>query len=283
MPVYNGDQYIESSLNSLLKQSFGDFELIISDNASTDKTEDICEAICQIDPRVKYIRQPQTVSAFENFNFVLNTAQTDYFQWAACDDLWDIDWLKSCFDDIKKSDKEIFAFGLLQFINAQGNKIAHAGNDFAYPLHSKNPLIRCNGYYLMPESFGKANLIYSLMPTKTVKAIVSSFTESDHPFADVVLVTRIVEALSLQQNNKSHFYKRVHPNNAGGRLFSGMLSRYRWFYVIKVLFIMLPVQTITAVTNRTTKALMVVLWPIKVMLAVCGIIYSRTLIGSNLR
>jgi glycosyltransferase involved in cell wall biosynthesis len=277
MPVYNGDQYIESSLNSLLRQSCGDFELIISDNASTDKTKDICEAICQIDRRVKYIRQPLTISAFENFRFVLNTAQAEYFMWAACDDLWDDEWLKSCYKNIKIFKKQTFTFGCLQFINSEGKKIAHAGNAFAYPLHSKNPLIRFIFYYLIPESFGKANLIYSLMPTSSVKTIVSSFTACDHPFADVILVARIVETLSLKQNDKSHFYKRVHPNNAGGTLFSGMPSRYRCFHVFKVLCITLPFQMIKGVTDHTAKFLMVLLWPIKIMISVCGIIYSRSL------
>ncbi len=88
MPVYNGATTIAAALDSLLAQSFADFDLIISDNGSTDETQAICETYAARDPRVRYVRQPQNLGPQMNFRFVLFEAKTPYFMWAAADDLW---------------------------------------------------------------------------------------------------------------------------------------------------------------------------------------------------
>ena len=89
MPVFNGEEYIRGALDSLLAQSFGNFELIISDNASTDKTGKICQEYAALDKRIRYIRQRENVGAIQNFRIVLEQAQGEFFMWAAHDDRWD--------------------------------------------------------------------------------------------------------------------------------------------------------------------------------------------------
>ena len=71
LPVYNGEKYIAESLDALLGQSYTDFELIISDNASTDSTGDICRQYEKQDSRVRYVRQPQNIGLAPNHNFVV--------------------------------------------------------------------------------------------------------------------------------------------------------------------------------------------------------------------
>lgn len=88
MPVYNGAQYIREALDSLLAQTFTDFELVISDNASSDATQVICEEFARRDSRIRYVRQSENKGAAANFRFVLDCAQADLFMWAAYDDLW---------------------------------------------------------------------------------------------------------------------------------------------------------------------------------------------------
>ena len=87
MPVYNGELFIREALNSLLNQTFTDFELVISDNASTDGTEMICQEYADKDKRIRYVRQVQNRGATANFQFVLDAAVGKYFMWAAADDL----------------------------------------------------------------------------------------------------------------------------------------------------------------------------------------------------
>jgi glycosyltransferase involved in cell wall biosynthesis len=86
MPVYNGARYIREALDSLLAQSFRDFELIISDNASTDGTEVICQDYAARDSRIRYIRQQENCGAAANFEIVLREARREFFMWAAADD-----------------------------------------------------------------------------------------------------------------------------------------------------------------------------------------------------
>jgi glycosyltransferase involved in cell wall biosynthesis len=86
MPVYNGEKYIRDALEALLAQTFTDFELIISDNASNDNTGSICREYATRDARIRYVRQPANKGAFANFQFVLHEAVGEYFMWNAADD-----------------------------------------------------------------------------------------------------------------------------------------------------------------------------------------------------
>jgi glycosyltransferase involved in cell wall biosynthesis len=88
-PVYNGGTDLTRAVDSLLAQTYTDFELIISDNASTDQTEEVCRRYAELDPRIRYVRQPRNLGAGQNFAYVLQEARAPLFQWAAADDRWD--------------------------------------------------------------------------------------------------------------------------------------------------------------------------------------------------
>jgi hypothetical protein len=83
LPVYNGEKYLTESLDALLGQSFEDFELIISDNASTDDTARICKRYMKQDCRIRYIRQQRNIGAAPNHNFVVGQAAGELFKWAS--------------------------------------------------------------------------------------------------------------------------------------------------------------------------------------------------------
>src|SRR5438093_434199 len=87
MPVYNGGEALRRVLESIAGQTYKNFNLVISDNASTDETENICRELSNSDKRVIYIRQPKNIGAEANFDFVLAKADTEYFMWAAADDV----------------------------------------------------------------------------------------------------------------------------------------------------------------------------------------------------
>ena len=88
LPVYNGATYIRTSLDSLLEQTFGDFELIVCDNDSTDDTEKICREYALRDTRIRYVRNPVNLGGPRNFNRVFELAVADYFKWSTADDFW---------------------------------------------------------------------------------------------------------------------------------------------------------------------------------------------------
>ena len=93
LPVYNGAETIENAINSVLEQTFKDFELIISDNASDDETARICKKFLLKDSRIKYIRQPNNIGGEENFEFVMKEAKGKYFKWIGHDDWISPDFL----------------------------------------------------------------------------------------------------------------------------------------------------------------------------------------------
>lgn len=103
MPVYNGEQFLRGALDALLGQTFYDFELIISDNASTDGTENICrEYACQY-RQISYTRQGVNLGACANFKFVLDQARGEYFMWAACDDTFSKDFVALNFNFLSEN------------------------------------------------------------------------------------------------------------------------------------------------------------------------------------
>lgn len=93
MPVYNAEQYLPATIGAILAQDFGDFELIISDNASTDRSAEICEGFARQDSRIRFVRQPSNRGATVNFRFVLDQARAPLFMWAAADDVRSPDFL----------------------------------------------------------------------------------------------------------------------------------------------------------------------------------------------
>ena len=95
MPVYNTDEkFLHTALDCLLKQSYSNFELIISDDCSTDSTSRICCEYAKKDSRINYIRQEKNMGALPNFNFVLEQAKSKYFMWAEVDDKWKPDFIE---------------------------------------------------------------------------------------------------------------------------------------------------------------------------------------------
>ncbi len=85
--VFNGQETLRPTIDSLLGQSFTDFELVISDNASTDDTESICREYAERDHRIRYVRQAKNMGASANVKFVFDAARGEFFTWAACDDI----------------------------------------------------------------------------------------------------------------------------------------------------------------------------------------------------
>lgn len=96
MPVYNGEKHIGETIQSILEQSFDDFSLFISDNASTDSTESICRSFAQKDSRIEYFRQTKNLGMAPNFNYVFRPNGAVYFKWAAHDDILKPGYLERC-------------------------------------------------------------------------------------------------------------------------------------------------------------------------------------------
>jgi glycosyltransferase involved in cell wall biosynthesis len=107
MPVYNGDIFLNQALESLSKQTFTDYEILISDNASIDKTADIIKKWQLKNPKIKYYRQEKNIGALKNFNWLLNNSKSKWFMFAAYDDLWSANYLSELYKKIKENNENI--------------------------------------------------------------------------------------------------------------------------------------------------------------------------------
>lgn len=203
VPVYNGEQYLAATLESLLAQTYGDFELIISDNASTDHTEDICRYYVERDRRIFYFRNPKNLGAPANFRRVFELASGRYFRWASCDDLFAAESLRRCVDTLDSDPTVVLAYPKTTLIDAEGRKI----DTYEDGLHLVSP-IASERFIQVCERLKLINVLYGL-----ARANVMRKTQLEHPFpgGDGVLVAELSLYGRFWEIPEFLFYRRLHP------------------------------------------------------------------------
>lgn len=122
--VFNGEVFIAEAIESILDQTFADFELIVSDNASTDRTGEICQAYAARDRRVAYFRNERNMGAAANCNRVLALARGRYFKWAAHDDLCAPTYLARCVEVLERDPSAVLCHTQTRYLNADGTLAA---------------------------------------------------------------------------------------------------------------------------------------------------------------
>lgn len=121
MPVYNGEKYLREALDSLLAQTFDDFELIISDNSSTDGTADICMVYASRDKRIKYHRQPENRGVIANAEFVIKSAVGKYFMLVGDDDVYDKEYIRELINVLETDNRVGLVFSRFGYIYSDGS------------------------------------------------------------------------------------------------------------------------------------------------------------------
>src|SRR5439155_18526924 len=116
MPLYNEERYLEQALQSLLSQSYKNFEVIISDNASTDRTRDICLAYAARDPRVRYSRMNTNVGSILNFNRVFQLSSAPYFFWASGHDTRHETFIARCVEVLEQDASVVLSYTLARWL-----------------------------------------------------------------------------------------------------------------------------------------------------------------------
>jgi glycosyltransferase involved in cell wall biosynthesis len=120
VPVYNEERFLDASLTSLRQQDYPNLEILIADNASTDRTLEICERHAAADPRIRIARSAENRGAIANFQRALDLAQGPYFMWAAGHDLWTPNLVSECVALLQANDSACIAFGSSRWIGAEG-------------------------------------------------------------------------------------------------------------------------------------------------------------------
>jgi glycosyltransferase involved in cell wall biosynthesis len=120
LPVYNSKRYLACSLDSLLSQTYGDYRLIISDNASTDGTSDICQDYASRDKRITYHRNSVNIGASPNFNRVFALSDSPYFKWATADDYWAPTMIEKCMKVVESDPTIALCYPQATLVDAGG-------------------------------------------------------------------------------------------------------------------------------------------------------------------
>jgi glycosyltransferase involved in cell wall biosynthesis len=140
MPVYNADRFLTKALDSIIGQTFKDFELVLSDNSSTDRTEEICRDYAARDPRIRYFRNAKNMGAGWNFRRVYSLANGKYYKSAAHDDLIEPTFLEECIGALEADPGLVLAHSRTKIISPTGDVVEHY--DLPLRLDSPDPLVR---------------------------------------------------------------------------------------------------------------------------------------------
>jgi glycosyltransferase involved in cell wall biosynthesis len=128
LPVFNGARYIAEAINSHLNQTFEDFELIVSDNASQDETPDIVAEIAAKDSRVRFLQNDVNVGANRNYNITLAASRGEYFRWHAHDDVLEPTFLERCVERLDADPGVVLAYTQSILIDGKGRPFLPFGD-----------------------------------------------------------------------------------------------------------------------------------------------------------
>lgn len=123
VPVYNGERFLAPCLNTLLDQTFQDFKIIISDNASTDGTAEICQRYADRSTKIRYHRRDRNYGAANNFDHVFHISDGPYFKWAAHDDVLLPTYLEKCVAALEEDPTAVGAHSLTDLIDEEGKPL----------------------------------------------------------------------------------------------------------------------------------------------------------------
>ena len=220
LPVFNGEDYLEEALDSILAQTYTDFELIISDNASTDRTEEICRAYAAKDRRIRYHRSERNLGAAKNFNGCFELSTGEYFKWAAHDDVLAPDYLLRCVEVLDQDPSVVLCHTKTKMINEHG-KVTHncvvKMNTMSNKPHERFRDMIC------VENWASQAFGVSRASALSMTPLIASYSNSDRNLlAELSLIGRVYEVPEYL------FFQRTHPQQSGN-MFPDTRERMAWF------------------------------------------------------
>lgn len=227
LPVYNGEDYLEAALNSILAQTYEDFELIISDNASTDGTAAICRLYAEADDRIRYVRHEENRGGAANFNSLVALARGEYFRWACHDDTIAPTCIERCVEVLDADPDTVLCYVRPQMIGPDGEAL---DNDRFYlkslHLRSDDPVRRFRRYLIKYYPVGgMCNAIFGLMRRRV---LAQTARINNYPDSDIVLLGEIALWGKYYEIQDRLFYRRDHPHTSM-RAHPDAQDRALWF------------------------------------------------------
>jgi glycosyltransferase involved in cell wall biosynthesis len=208
LPVYNGENYLAESIDALLAQTYTDFELVISDNASADGTEEICRKYAAGDDRIRYVKQPVNIGAAPNHNFLVDQARGELFKWAAHDDLFAPRLVESCVELLDANHDAALAHTYMAIVDEAGDVM----ETYDYTLKTDSPSAPVRFRDLLFTDGGDD--FYGVIRTDVMRAIAphDSYHNAGRKLvAEMSLYGRFLQVPEVM------FFRREHPGR-GDRL-----------------------------------------------------------------
>lgn len=202
IPIFNGEKFLKKRMETILSQTFTDYEIIISNNASTDNTLSICEEFVKKDSRIKIFNQREKISLEENFAFVLDKSKSEYFVWAAVDDLWDESFLQKNFNALNNNSKLVCSSGkVLRYGSQEINLVIEPNDSFLKILYKKirnqfRPFynLSFSGEYVKKASkclkYNNMLFLYGLFRTEIIKKCVINYPIHS---SDLIMCLKVLE------------------------------------------------------------------------------------------
>jgi glycosyltransferase involved in cell wall biosynthesis len=232
MPVYNGERFIKKAIESILAQTFEDFELVISDNASTDNTKNICQQYTEKDSRIKYYRSRENHGAAWNYNYVYRLSKGKYFKWASHDDICDSTFFDKCIKKIDKNNAIVLCYPKTLIIDEKSNILKKDPKELN--LKENRPYKRFKSY--LKKSGGECNAIFGIIRSSALKktSLIKNFVGSD-----ITLLAQLSLLGTFAEIQEELFYRRDHPNTSG-RANPDPSRATEWFDTKKIKKIVFP-------------------------------------------
>lgn len=221
MPVYNGEEYLEASIASILAQTYTDFEFIISDNASTDKTAEICQAYAAKDQRIRYYRNTRNLGAAPNYNRVFELSSSEYFKWADYDDLLAPDFLSKCIAVLDQEPEIVLCFPSARVIDENGAVLGN--HQFKSDTGSFEPHLRFRNLVLNPD------MAYQVSGLLRSSAVRKTTLHGSYPSSDLVFLAELTLYGRFYQIPEPLFFPRYHPAQSTKGAFSIERNRVVFF------------------------------------------------------
>ena len=216
LPTYNCENIIGNKIEELLKQSFKDYVLIISDNNSTDNTGKICESMSKKDNRIVFFQQDENKGSFWNFNFLLQKAQTNYFVMTTPDDILSKNFLESNINILEKCKELVGSIGECSLFNRIIDSNSHKfeinilknSRKYQYVHPVKGKLKEKIRFYL---DFQMGSQFYSIFRTKDIKFANFYRNKANYGMwqSDFATILKILKKGNLHVDSESFFYKEV--------------------------------------------------------------------------
>lgn len=202
LPVYNAEYYLEETLSSLLNQTYSDFLLYISDNASTDRTGEICLDYANRDDRIVYIENKKNLGAAANYSRCFMPATSEYYRWQNADDTIEPELIEECLVVLDAHPDAVLAYGKSRIMDGEG-KYLEDYDDNLNLLHDSpsDRFIKCR------DQIGLQHLMYGLIRRESLAktALIAPYIASDMTLiCELSLYGKFIEIPRILFNRRMH-------------------------------------------------------------------------------